>query len=249
MSAVQFRLLAIFINQNLQAKPVTLMKCVAVSDIHMREVVTPEADLLIVAGDMTFHGDKKELDWFADWLKRQPQKHKVWIAGNHEVGLEKNPKWAPSLAKETGTVYLEDNGIEIEGLKIWGSPVTPFFFAWAFNRQRGEDIRAHWKLIPEGLDILITHGPPFGYLDDVPGGEHVGCEDLLDVVKDVLYEPPRVVIFGHIHNGYGEEILEREDGTKIHLINAASCDEHYRAVNPPIVFELAARKSLPGPQG
>lgn len=218
------------------------MKCVAVSDIHTREVVTPEADLLIVAGDMTFHGEKKELDWYADWLRRQPQKHKVWIAGNHELGLEKNPKLAPVLAKETGSIYLEDNGVDIEGLKIWGSPVTPFFFAWAFNRQRGSEIREHWKLIPEGLDILITHGPPLGYLDDVPGGEHVGCADLLEFLQEILYEPPQVVIFGHIHNGYGEEILEREDGTQVRLINASSCDENYRPVNQPVSFELAPRR-------
>ncbi len=101
------------------------MKCVAVSDIHMQNVKTPDADLLLVAGDMTMKGSKPELIWFEKWLLSQPQKHKVWIAGNHEKGIEQNPTWAPELAERTGTIYLEDSGVEIEGVSIWGSPITP----------------------------------------------------------------------------------------------------------------------------
>lgn len=214
------------------------MKCVAVSDIHMRDVVTPEADMLLVAGDMTFKGKGHELAWFEEWLKKQPQKHKVWIAGNHEMGLELNPHLAPQIAERTGSLYLEDSGVELDGVSIWGSPITPWFFDWAFNRQRGEDILHHWRMIPEGIDILMTHGPPFGYLDLVPRGEHVGCEDLLDVVSNQLEYPPQVMIFGHIHLGYGETELKRFDGKVIKMINASSCDEDYVPVNPPIVFEI-----------
>lgn len=217
------------------------MKCVAVSDIHLREVVTPDADLLIVAGDMTFRGEAEELAWYCDWLNRQPQKHKVWISGNHELGIESNPNLAIKLAEETGTTYLDDSGIEIEGLRIWGSPITPFFRNWAFNRQRGAEIRSHWKLIPEALDLLITHGPPYGYLDETQSGEHVGCEDLLCLLRDELTEPPQMVIFGHIHEGYGRDKIERLDGRCIELINASSCDKSYRPVNDPILFEMLPR--------
>ena len=214
------------------------MKCVAVSDIHMRDVVTPEADLLLVAGDMTFKGKHHELAWFEDWLKRQPQRHKVWIAGNHELGLEENPNLAPAIAERTGSIYLEDSGIEIDGLSIWGSPVTPYFFDWAFNRQRGTDIRKHWNMIPEGTDILMTHGPPYGYLDWNRQGVSVGCEELLDHIDTGLEYPPQVLIFGHIHSGYGQAEHKRKDGKIIKLINASSCDEEYVAVNPAIVFEI-----------
>ncbi len=217
--------------------PANAMKIVAVSDIHMCDVKTPEADLLLVAGDMTFKGRHFELDWFEEWLKRQPQEHKVWIAGNHELGIEKNPELAEQIAINTGSYYLEDSGIEISGLSIWGSPVTPYFFDWAFNRQRGLDIQKHWMMVPEGTDILITHGPPYGYLDFNAQGDHVGCEDLLDLMNTLSY-PPQVMVFGHLHSGYGEDEHKRADGKVIKLINASSCDEEYRAVNPPVVFEI-----------
>lgn len=213
------------------------MKVVAVSDIHMREVKTPEADLLLVAGDMTFRGDRFELDWFAQWLARQPQKRKVWIAGNHELGIEDNPQLAAKIAERTDSVYLEDSGVELDGISIWGSPITPWFHSWAFNRHRGKEIQVHWSLIPEGTDILMTHGPPFGYLDLSRDGEHVGCDDLLEALNR-LEHPPQVLVFGHIHAGYGEDEHVRVDGKRIKLINASSCDERYQAVNPPILFEI-----------
>lgn len=214
------------------------MKIVAVSDIHLKNVKTPEADMLIVAGDMTFQGEAGELDWYESWLERQPQKHKIWIAGNHELGLERNPELANKIAEKTGSIYLEDSGIEIEGLSIWGSPITPYFFNWAFNRQRGNEIRKHWLMIPEGIDILITHGPPYGYLDLSRDGQHVGCCDLLEIIDRGLSYPPAVMIFGHIHSGYGKARHLRPDGKQIELINASSCDEKYMAVNEPIVFEI-----------
>src|ERR1700733_9853446 len=107
------------------------LSCVAVSDFHMRDVTTPNADLLLVGGDMTFKGENHELNWFKDWLLRQPQKKKIWIAGNHELGLEYMPERAASIAEETDSIYLNDSMTEISGLKIWGSPVTPWFYDWA----------------------------------------------------------------------------------------------------------------------
>lgn len=170
-------------------------------------------------------------------LSAQPQKYKVWIAGNHEVGLEKAPEIAYQVAKETNSTYLCDSEVEIEGAKIWGSPVTPEFHSWEFNRQRGFEIRKHWENIPENIDILITHGPPMGHLDDI-NGEHVGCQDLLDVLNKKLTHPPRYHIFGHIHEGYGRSSIIRDDGKSIALINASSCNPKYYPVNPAITFEL-----------
>jgi Icc-related predicted phosphoesterase len=214
------------------------MRCVAVSDIHMQNITTPEADLLIVSGDMTMRGSQRELNWFSQWLIEQPQKHKIWIAGNHELGIEQNPEWAEELAEKTKTIYLNDSVVEIEGKKFWGSPVTPWFCDWAFNRQRGMQIKQHWNLIPENLDVLITHGPPYGYGDRVPRGENVGCEDLLETLRFGLNKPPRFVVFGHIHIGYGRSTLVRDDHKRIALINASICDEAYKASNKPVEFEI-----------
>lgn len=214
------------------------MKCVAVSDIHLREVRTSPTDLLIVSGDMTMKGSPEEMSWFAAWLDRQPAKYKVWTAGNHELGIEQNPDLAEQIALETGSIYLNDSEVEIEGVRIWGSPITPWFHDWAFNRKRGAEIRKHWDKIPAGLDILITHGPPYGHHDLNRYAEHCGCEELEDVVMNKLRKPPRIHIFGHIHAGYGRSVIKRKDHQTFEMINASSCNERYQPANEPIEFEL-----------
>jgi len=89
----------------------------------------------------------------------------------------------------------------IEGVKFYGSPWQPRFFDWAFNLDRGEEIKKKWDLIPMDTDVLITHGPPYGILDLTHEGEKVGCEELM---KAVLRVQPKIHIFGHIHEAYGE---------------------------------------------
>jgi len=55
---------------------------------------------------------------------------------------------------------VQDSSINIEGIKIYGSPWQPSYHDWAFNLERGEAIRKKWDLIPGDTDVLITHGPP-----------------------------------------------------------------------------------------
>jgi len=38
----------------------------------------------------------------------------------------------------------------------------PEFHGWAFNLPTGAALREKWNLIPDGIDVLITHGPPTG---------------------------------------------------------------------------------------
>jgi Icc-related predicted phosphoesterase len=118
----------------------------------------------------------------------------------------------------------------LNGIKIWGSPVTPWFFNWAFNRHRGDPIKKHWDLIPGDTDVLITHGPVFSVLDKTSNGQHVGCEDLLKKVQEIK---PKVHVCGHIHEAYGKV---EETGTK--FFNASILNERYLMVNSPIAFEL-----------
>jgi Icc-related predicted phosphoesterase len=125
--------------------------------------------------------------------------------------------------------YLEDQFLEVDGVRIWGSPWQPTFCNHAFNLDRGVAIRAKWDLIPEDLDILVTHGPPRGVLDRV-GREHVGCADLAEVVTA---RRPRLHVFGHIHTGYG---TAERNGTL--FVNAAICKAHDNPANAPIVVDL-----------
>ena len=121
-------------------------------------------------------------------------------------------------------------GIIINDIKIWGSPITPWHFDWAFNKKRGKEIAKHWSLIPPETDLLITHGPPYSILDQVVNERPVGDRDLL---KRVMELKPKVHVFGHIHESYGKI---RKEGCL--FINACNVNEQYNLVNPPIVFDL-----------
>ena len=207
------------------------MRIVAISDTHSRHqhLQIPEGDILIHAGDATMMGTVPEISAFNHWLGALPHPVKIVCAGNHDWLFEKNPALARAMMSNAR--YLQDQLTTVSGLRIYGSPWQPRFFDWAFNLNRGEQLRAKWDLIPHDLDILITHGPPFGILDfSVSGQEHVGCEELRKAVERVR---PRLMIFGHIHHSYG---VQEYEGTK--FVNACTCNENYQPVNPPIVIDL-----------
>ena len=208
------------------------MKCVAISDTHGLhgevEVQVPDGDVLIHAGDSLRCGSLEELEGLNEWFGTLPHAHKILIAGNHDWCFENIPEEARALV--TNAVYLQDEAVTLDGVKFYGAPWQPWFLDWAFNLQRGEEIREKWNLIPEDTDVLITHGPPAGILDHVPRDEHVGCQDLLDAVLRIK---PQAHVFGHIHEGHGEEFV---NGT--HFINASTCTPRYLPWNPPVVFDL-----------
>jgi len=207
------------------------MKFVFISDTHSlhEQVKVPAGDVLVHAGDFSMRGALPEVSAFLDWFEAQPHRYKVLVAGNHDFLAEREPGIFRALLPES-VIYLENSGVEIGGLRLWGSPITPWFFDWAFNRHRGADIRPYWEAIPPGTDMLITHGPPYSILDEVLRDPRpVGCRDLLHRIEEIR---PRVHVFGHIHEGYGQ--LER-DGTL--FINAASVDVRYKPVNPPVLWE------------
>jgi len=215
------------------------MKICAISDTHSqhRKITIPECDLLIVSGDITFKGELSVIEDFSNWLTEIPAKNKAIIFGNHEIGFEAGPKRqkAISMITNSGANYLEDDSIEIDGLKIWGSPVQPRFFDWEFNRNRGKDIDRHWQMIPNDTNILITHGPPYSIMDEAPRGiggyENVGCVDLLNRIADL--KELKLMVFGHIHAGYG---IKKIDHTT--FVNASTCNEKYQPINPPIIIDI-----------
>jgi Icc-related predicted phosphoesterase len=201
---------------------------VAISDTHGYHdaLNIPEADILIHAGDITSHGKIVEVMQFNEYLGTLHHPVKIIIAGNHDFCFERDPEGCRALL--TNAIYLQDQAVEIQGIRFYGSPWQPWFYDWAFNLQRGSEIREKWDLIPEDTDILITHGPPFGLRDRVHQGEQVGCRDLLKVVQRIK---PRLHVFGHIHEGYG--ITHTEDTT---FINASFCDAAYKPRNAPLMY-------------
>ena len=210
-------------------------KIVCLSDTHNAhdEIVVPDGDILLHAGDATNRGTLEEIHAFARWFERLPHKHKVLIAGNHDWFFEDAPAETIKYVLPK-TLYLQDSFVEIDGLKIYGSPWQPRFYDWAFNLNRGAEIAQKWQLIPDDTDVLITHGPPFGVLDLAPRGslpdENTGCEELIKVVTRIK---PKLHVFGHIHHSYGAAEI-----SGVQFANAANCNEKYEPVNAPLVFDL-----------
>lgn len=217
------------------------MKLVAISDTHNlhEKVIIPECDILIHAGDWTSMGYYWEVSAFAKWLNKQPAKYIVITPGNHEVTFEKELPLSKTWILDNcpRAHILIDNLVEIEGLKIYGSPYTPFFNNWAFNLYPGEELIRKWNQIPEGMDVIITHGPVHGILDELarvdgtPSGHHVGSIDLFNRLQVLK---PRVHICGHIHTHGGS--FKVFNGTSYY--NVSICDEMYMTTNPITVIEL-----------
>ena len=183
-----------------------MMELVFLSDTHgcHREIKIPNGDVLIHAGDFSlWFGTMEELEEFNDFLGRLPHAHKIVVAGNHDFCFERTN--ADARTTLTNARYLQDESIEIEGLKFYGSPWQPEFLNLAFNLPRGESLRRKWAMIPHDTDVLITHGPPHGIGDKTFDGRHVGCEELLLRVKEVK---PRIHVFGHVHEGRGKFEIE-----------------------------------------
>ena len=206
------------------SSPITV---VCLSDTHGTQPPLPPGDLLLHAGDLTEWGTFTEIQEQLTWLSQQPHKHKVIIAGNHDLLLDEvfrhqNPeKWKQALKavskgneeeEELKTlkdldweniVYLQNTSATLvlhdgkRTLTIFGSPHTPRHGLSAFQHPAHEDV---WTgAVPPGTDIILTHGPPRGHLDGV---KKSGCTFL---AQEATRVPPRLVVFGHIHIGYGIE--------------------------------------------
>lgn len=223
------------------------MKIVAISDSHNRyeQLTIPECDLLISCGDYSMNGHLWEVIRFHKWLNKQPAKHIISVQGNHEQGVEKDFSLSKNTAlEECPRVHFIDEGyVEIEGIKIWCSAITPFFCNWAWNRRRGEEIKSHWDKIPLDIDILVTHGPPY-MIGDMIRHEHfdengvsswieqfVGCVDLSNKIKELTNL--RLHFFGHVHPGYGHTHKNGVD-----YYNCSVVNHKYQIWHPPTVVEF-----------
>jgi calcineurin-like phosphoesterase family protein len=208
----------------------------AFSDTHTyhRQVSIPACDLLIFAGDCMGSGHKRaEMIDFLDWFSGIPARYKVMVAGNHDRFVENHAAEFRRLLNTgyPGLIYLEDSGVDLEGFKLWGTPHTKEFHHWAFNRSPAEKEILFAK-IPDDTEILITHGPARGILDQVEKGVCLGEQELLEVITDRL---PKLKLhfFGHIHAGHGQ--VQRE---RYRAFNCAICTEAYIPENLPHQIDL-----------
>lgn len=186
-------------------KPIAI---VCISDTHNTQPEIPDGDILIHAGDLTQSGSFKELQTALAWLEALPHPTKIVIAGNHELLLDSACDNTSGFAASEraqldwgGIIYLEDSEVTVthsngRQIRVYGSPYSPRHGNWAFQYPRNEDVWA--SSIPDGIDVLVTHGPPLGHLDLFK----LGCPHLLKTLWRVR---PRLHVFGHIHEGSGTE--------------------------------------------
>ena len=222
-----------------------MLKLVLISDTHNKhkQLILPAGDVLVHAGDFSSVGRHHEVEAFLKWFASRDFKYKVLIAGNHDVSFERDLNFKMEMLGKycfsgSSVFYLEDTGIEIEGFKFYGSPWTPEFYNWAFNLSRkGNAAKKKWSAIPGDTDVLITHGPP-EFILDMCQHDHVhypkngGCGELRKKIEEL--EIP-LVVFGHIHEGYG---MDEHGIYPTCCINASSCTLEYECKNAPVEITL-----------
>lgn len=203
-----------------------------VSDLHGKYPTLEGGDLLILAGDYTASDTEIQYRVFRDWLRSLDYKKKIMVGGNHDMCLFN--KSFPFDDEWLGATWLNDSGCEYEGLKLWGSPWTAWFKginphckAWTLTGD--EKLAKKWALIPDDTDILITHSPPLGILDEVIHDDKFECVGSESLLYRVLTIKPKFHIFGHIHEGYG-----RHEANDIEFINASHMDANYFPANKTI---------------
>lgn len=223
------------------------MKIVATSDLHGTLPEIEECDMLLLAGDLMpvwNHALQFQREWldttFRDWLEDVPAKHIVGVAGNHDFyALDRK---GDALLRALPWTYLCNETAEVAGLKVYGSPYSNKFGNWAFMKNEFE-LGAIWNAIPRDIDLMIVHGPPWGFGDEVVGfsmtkrgmleAEHVGSTSLANQLFYDVWDNLKLVVFGHIHEGYGEYMMKN-----IRMLNVSHMNDEYKPVNPPIVVEL-----------
>jgi Icc-related predicted phosphoesterase len=229
----------------------------AISDLHGNLPPIPEdAELLLIGGDICPdfrpYGHKRHQHWgfgidtggtqqarwldtdFRKWLESAPCPV-VGIAGNHDfvfehIGLVPHLPWT----------YLQDQEAPQEaagGLRVWGTPWVPHLQSWAFYG-REEQLMLRAELIPKGLDVLLTHGPPYGAGDYIPGGSkygNIGAENVGDssLVPIIAARRPKVTVCGHIHEARGRSVVYAPMAVPNEVVNVVAVNEVYELRERP----------------
>jgi predicted phosphodiesterase len=207
-------------------------RVVAVSDLHGQLPPIPPCDLLVVAGDicpLADHAPRAQRRFlegpFADWLEAAPAAAIAGIAGNHDLLAEAEPGLPAGLP----WAYLHDSGCELAGLRVWGSPFAVTYGDWAFM-ESDEELEQRFAAVPEGLDLLVVHGPPYRVLDRAKRGADTGSHALRRAIMRVR---PRVAVFGHIHEAHGEAQLG-----VTRCLNVSLVDERYVVRHAPVALDV-----------
>lgn len=218
----------------------TLTRVAITSDWHWNAPPdVPECDLLLLPGDI-FPSSGSGFAALAEWLHRQPARSIVAVAGNHDhiATTDEGRKAAVGMP----WIYLENEWVEAEGLRIFGSPLSTPFNNWDFMADESK-LEQVWATIPDDIDVLVTHGPARGLGDKTTGGVSTGSITLRERLREL--RQLRLYAWGHIHEAHGlygipranlEDEYESVDYTV--GVNSSYVDERYQPVNPVVVIDL-----------
>jgi len=218
------------------------MKIGFVSDTHNQRAnkwgLEP-CDVICHTGDFSFRGTDSEINQFfvdaSKAIKDTKAKSFICVPGNHELGVQEYESIFRQRCEDNGIILLIQQGIELEGIKFYGTPFQNDFNDWAYNIADSQKLTDLYSQIPDDTEVLLTHCPPRDMLDYSPMCGNVGSPELWARIVPMLGKL-KVNAFGHIHYSHGvKEFL----GTK--FINAAIVSDHYN-LNPEdsrmIVVEL-----------
>jgi Icc-related predicted phosphoesterase len=217
------------------------------SDLHGFQPAVPDADLLIIAGDVCLDRvrgmdavryPELQAAWFdatiRPWI-RSLKTPTVLTWGNHDFCGE-----LKGYIGKSGTHLriVVDELVTIAGLRIWMTPWSNQFMRWAWMKPP-LSLLPYYARIPEGLDVLVSHQPPYGCGDRYPNlqtgkYEHIGSQELRDAIRRVR---PQVVICGHLHDGHGVYDIEG-----IPVYNVSVVNDAYQLVHPVTVITVEPRK-------
>jgi len=201
------------------------------SDTHglHEDIDLPTGAIVVHCGDALNRGYLQEATDFAEWFSQLPYQHKIYVPGNHDSALEDS--YVVEIFRKLGIYVLIDKRVMLAGIRFYGTPWVPTYGNWSFMRDE-VDLLPVYSKIPDNIDVLITHGPPYGIADLTRRGVNAGSTSLLDVVKE---RKPKYHVFGHIHESRTVGFTEI-DGTK--FANVANLDRTYTYLSEPITLEL-----------
>ncbi len=228
-----------------------MTKIVAISDTHGQNLLTkwdiPDGDILVHAGDGTTRGLEDQIKEFNSYLSRLPHRFKIFVPGNHDKLFFFDPQKAIKLLNSA--ITLIDETVELLKLRIYGMPWLPNRSGNCSKAFEADDLLQKTDQIPLDTDILVTHTGPLHILDNawrsyiydptvkppsltILSSEHMGNGPLANKLRYGLN--PKLHVFGHIHEAYGQMEL---GGIK--FVNASLVDRgENKPKNQPIVIEI-----------
>lgn len=216
-----------------------MTRCIFISDTHgcHQEVIDgktvdlqiTDGDVLVHCGDFSARGTVLNIVSFNEWMGKQSHRRKICGPGNHDCAVQINPSLSKGLL--TNAELMIHEPFDINGIPCFFTPWQPFYKNWSYNEKVDLTRKRLFDMIPDNVEILFSHCPPYGYLDKGFQAPHVGDKMLLERIREL--KKLRYVVFGHIHNGRGSV-----QNNGITFINCSLLNDRYELKNKPVVIEL-----------